>query len=438
MVKRFSTHIALITALLHLAPACVAAEQGGRPLNVAPEGCTYGLFSKDRFAPSPAFPLQTRAPAPQQQSKYAVQVVAGGLEHPWSMAFLPDGDMLVTERVGRLRRVQRDGQLSAPIEGLPPLKVGPPGALWDIVLDPDFATNRWVYFNYFSPPAHGGSTVEQNEKEWNEWLRRSPAERRGVDVGTGHVARARLSNDGSRLEQFTVLVDGVLDGRLRFARDGTLLITSGAPAGAGLPVDGEAQDLTHAFGKVLRVQRDGSIPADNPFLGRKDVRQDIYSYGARDVQGAAIRPSNRVLWSSENGPRGGDEINVQRPGANLGFPLVSYGREYSGAAINGGVTAKEGLTQPAYFWTPSIAPSGMTFYSGHLFPQWQGNLFVAALAGKRIVRLVLDGDRVVAEEPLLLERCQRMRTVNEGPDGALYVLTDEDAGQLLRIVPADS
>ncbi len=433
LIRARAAQLALV-AYFTITP-CIAAEPAEPALNVAPDGCTYGFFSKDRFAPSPAFAQQTRASAPQQSSGYTVEVVAAGFDHPWSIAFLPDGDMLVTERMGRLRRVSRDGKVSAPIEGLPPVKAGPPGGLWDIVLDPDFATNRWVYFNYFSPPANRATTVEQNETQWNEWLRMTPAQRRTVDVGTGHVARARLSSDGSRLEQLTVLVDGVLDGRLRFARDGTLLITSGTPAGGGLPVDDEPQDLSNAYGKVLRINRDGSIPADNPLVGRKDVRQDIYSYGARDVQGAAIRPSNGDLWSSENGPRGGDEINVHRPGANLGFPLISYGREYSGAAINGGLTATEGLMQPAYFWTPSIAPSGMTFYGGGLFPQWQGNLFVAALAGKRVVRLVLEGDRVMAEEPLLLERCQRMRTVNEGPDGALYVLTDEDAGQLLRIVP---
>ena len=433
----------LIPAALSLLPAAlmsvagtVVASDTQVGSSTAPAECKYGFFWKDAFAPAPSFRQQTRAPLPERASEYQVQVVAGGFNHPWSMAFLPDGRVLVTERVGQLRVVDRDGRVSAPIAGLPAMKVGPPGSLWDIVLDPDFASNRWVYFNYFSPPANQPErTAEENARRWADWLKKSPAERRLIDVGTGQVARARLSDDSTRLEQVTNLASGVLDGRLRFAADGTLMITSGAPAGPGSASDGEAQDLTNAYGKVLRVTRDGSIPDDNPFVGRQGIRQDIYSYGGRDIQGAAIRPGSGELWSSESGPRGGDELNLQRPKANLGYPLISYGREYSGAAINGGLTARPGLAQPAYFWTPSIAPSGMTFYSGELFPEWQGNLFVAALAAKRIQRLILEGERVIAEEPLLLERCQRMRAVNQGPDGALYVLTDEDAGQMLRIIP---
>jgi glucose/arabinose dehydrogenase len=411
--------------------SCLAGiSASGEPAN-----CTYGFFWHDTVAPTPAFAGQTRAPAPRSASTYRVEVVAEGFNHPWSLAFLPDGRMLITERIGRLRISSRDGHLSAPIGGLPPMKDGPPGSLWDIILDPDFARNRLVYFNYFSPPKGPALSADEAAQRWQAWLKLAPAKRRGVDVGTGHVARARLSDDGTRLEQVTNLVDGVLDGRLRFAGDGTLFITSGTPAGAGSAVDGEPQDLTNAYGKVLRVRPDGSIPADNPFVGRKGMRPDLYSYGARDIQGAAIRPGSDELWSTENGPRGGDEINVLRPGLNLGFPIISYGREYSGAPINGGLTARAGLAQPVYFWTPSIAPSGMMFYDGAMFPQWRRNLFVAALGGKRIERLVLDGTRVIAEEALLLERCERMRAVYQGPEGALYVLTDEDAGQLLRILP---
>lgn len=421
----------LAVLVMFSAGTCLADTAGtGEPPN-----CKYGFFWHDSFAPQPAFPQQTRAPAPPHSSAYRVEVVAEGLNHPWSLAFLPGGRMLITERVGRLRTVDRDGHVSAPITGLPPMKEGPPGGLWDVVLDPDFASNHLVYFNYFSPPAGPTLSAEDTAQRWQAWLKLDPAGRRSVDVGTGHVARARLSNDGTRLEQVTNLVNGILDGRLRFAHDGTLFITSGTPAGAGLPTDGEPQNLTNAYGKVLRIRPDGSIPTDNPFAGRKDARPDLYSYGARDIQGAAIRPGSGQLWSSENGPRGGDELNLHRPGLNLGFPIISYGREYSGALINAGLTATEGLAQPVYFWTPSIAPSGMTFYDGTLFPQWSGNLFVAALAGKRIQRLVLDGDLVVAEEPLLLERCQRMRAVYQGPEDALYVLTDEDAGQILRIRP---
>jgi len=421
------------TAIL-LGSLCAGISLADAPPG-APAACTYGFFWRDGFAPSPAFPGQTRAPAPARASAYRVEVVAGGLDHPWSLAFLPDGRMLVAERIGRLRTIDRNGHISEPIAGLPAMKNGPPGALWDVVLDPAFARNRLVYFNYFAPPLAPASTVEDEGLRWIAWLRLAPAARRGVDVGQGHVARARLSEDGTRLEAVRNLVDGVLEGRLRFARDGTLLITSGTPAGAGVPTDGEPQDLTNAYGKVLRIRPDGSTPRDNPFYGWQGIRPDLYSYGMRDVQGAAIRPDDGSLWTSENGPRGGDELNRQRPGLNFGFPLISYGREYSGALIDAGLTARDGLAQPVYFWTPSIAPSGMTFYDGALFPAWRGNLFVAALAGKRIERLVLDGERVVAEEPLLLERCQRMRAAYQGPDGALYVLTDEDTGQLLRVLP---
>jgi glucose/arabinose dehydrogenase len=424
---------ARLLLVIMLSSSCLA--EGTDAPGTPPATCQYGFYWKDSFAPVPASPGQTRAPLPERASQYRVEVVAGDFNHPWSLAFLPDGRMLVTERIGRMRVVDRNGRVSPPIAGLPAMKNGPPGSLWDLVLDPDFPHNRYVYFNYFSPPAGPALSPDEAAERWAAWVRFSPAERRGVDAGTGHVARARLSGDTTHLEQFTNLVDGTLDGRLRFGTDGTLFITSGTPAGAGIPSDGEPQDLENAFGKVLRVRQDGSIPADNPFVGRKRARPDLYSYGARDIQGAAIRPGSGDLWSSENGPRGGDEINRHRPGANFGYPIVSYGREYSGSPINGGLTARDGLAQPVYFWTPSIAPSGMTFYDGTLFPEWRGNLLVAALAGKRIERLVLEGDRVVAEEPLLLERCQRMRAVYQGPDGALYVLTDEDAGQLLRVVP---
>lgn len=423
-----------LSASLLVNLVCVASALGDG--GVEPAECRYGFFWKDTFAPQPAFPGQTRAPRSPAVSMYRVQVIAQGLNHPWSLAFLPDGRMLVTERAGRLRVVDRDGRVSAAIDGLPAMKIGPPGSLWDVILDPEFAENRFVYFNYFAPAANRSErTADEEATLWTEWVGKSPAERRGIDVGTGHVARARLSEDATRLEQVTNLVSGVLDGRLRIAPDGTLMITSGAPAGAGTPADAEAQDLTNAYGKVLRVRRDGSIPEDNPFANSNEVRRDIYSYGARDIQGAAIHPATGELWSSENGPRGGDEINVHRPGMNLGYPIISYGREYSGALINAGKTAADGLAQPVYFWTPSIAPSGMTFYSGKLFPDWQGDLFVAALGAKRIQRLVLEGERVVSEESLLLERCQRMRSVTQGPDGALYVLTDEDAGQILRVSP---
>jgi glucose/arabinose dehydrogenase len=200
-------------------------------------------------------------------------------------------------------------------------------------------------------------------------------------------------------------------------------------------VDGEPQDLSNAYGKILRVHTDGSIPADNPFRGREGVRQDLYAHGMRDLQGATIDPRTGSLWTTEHGPRGGDELNRQAPGVNQGFPVISYGREYFAKPIGAGLTSAAGMGQPVYFWTPSIAPSGLTFYSGKRHAAWRGNLFVAAMGAKRLVRLVLAEGRVVAEEPLLVDRCQRLRAVYEGPDGLLYVLTDEDAGQIWRVEP---
>jgi glucose/arabinose dehydrogenase len=430
MLKAIPAAVAVCLAA-SVVPAAHSAEGDFQE----PANCRYGMYWSDTFSPPPAFPGQTRAPRPAAASKIGVDVVATGLSHPWSMAFLPDGSLLVTERGGTLRSVDAQGRISEPLAGLPSMKAGPPGSLFDIALDPDFAHNRRVYIDYFAPPAGPILPPAENVARWQAWLKLSPAERRTMDVGMGHVARAVLSADGRSLEQLTNIVDGNLEGRLRFARDGSLMISSGTPAGGSLPSDLEPQDTGNAYGKVLRVRTDGSIPADNPFVGRAGFRPDLYTYGARDIQGLTMNPATGQFWSSENGPRGGDEINIDRPGSNLGHPLISYGREYSSAPLNGGLTAKDGLEQPVYFWTPSIAPSGLSFYSGARFPAWRGNLFVAALAGKRLERLVLDGERVVGEEPLLLDRCQRMRAVYEGPDGYLYVITDEDPGQVLRIRP---
>lgn len=384
------------------------------------------------YTPTPAFPNQTRAPAPATPSKFEVQVLASGLVQPWSLAFLPDGRMLVTERPGRLRIVSPDGVQSEPIEGLPPIKTIAAEGLHDVVLDPQFARNRTLYFTYYAPlPNDKPPTVEA----WIEWLRLPAGEHEKRPFGYERVARARLSTDGKRLEDVKVILEGG-NRRLVFARDGTLLVAASPPAGGGIPVDAEPQRLENTYGKVLRIRPDGSIPRDNPFAGRTGVRPEIYAYGLRDVEGAALHPRTGDLWTVEHGPRGGDELNIVRAGRNYGFPIVSYGREYSGDLINGGKTAQDGLEQPVYFWTPSIAPSGLLFYTGDLFPEWKGSVFVGAMAGKRLIRLQLEGGRVVAEEPLLVERGKRIRDVRQGPDGALYVLTAEAAGELLKLTPA--
>jgi glucose/arabinose dehydrogenase/polyisoprenoid-binding protein YceI len=383
------------------------------------------------YTPTPAFPNQTRAPAPAVPSKFQVQVLTSGLVQPWSLAFLPDGRMLVTERPGRLRIITRDGVQSPPIEGLPTIKTIAAEGLHDVVLDPGFARNRTLYFTYFAPlPNDTPPTLEA----WIDWLKLPAGEHEEHPFGYERVARARLSADERRLEDVKVILEGG-DRRLVFARDGSLLVAASPPAGGGIPVDEEPQRLGNTYGKVLRIKPDGSIPKDNPFIGRAGVRPEIFAYGLRDVEGATLDPRTGDLWTLEHGPRGGDELNHVRAGKNYGFPLISYGREYSGDLINGGKTAQDGLEQPVYFWTPSIAPSGLLFYTGNLFPAWKGSVFVGAMAGKRLIRLGLDGNRVKTEEALLVERGKRIRDIRQGPDGAVYVLTAEPQGELLRLSP---
>jgi glucose/arabinose dehydrogenase len=350
------------------------------------------------------------------------------------MAFLPDGRVLVTERPGRMRIVEKNGTLSAPLEGLPPIKALGNTGLYDVTLDPDFKRNRTLYFTYFAP-APGQTTEPQPRSVWNAWLEQPHAQREAKRIGIQRMASARLSADSRRLEDVKVLAEGGLDGRVVVAPDGKLLVTAGAIASANLAVDDLPQQMDTAYGKVLRVGKDGKVPADNPFVGKTGVLPQIYASGVRDPQGAAINPWTKELWTVEHGPHGGDELNIIRKGRNYGFPLIGYGREYSNALIHNGATQAPGLEQPAYFWTPSIAPSGLSFYDGKLFPNWRRSAFVGAQAGKKLVRLQLDGDKVVAEEALLVDLCERIRATKEGPDGAVYVLTEAENGRLLRLSP---
>ena len=286
--------------------------------------------------------------------------------------------------------------------------------------DRAFATNRTIYITYTVLPEGSNPAA----------LPRSP--------GVLLVASAKLSLDDRRLENLKVLLNAEgTGGRLIQAPDGTLLVTSTIPAGVGInsiewP---QPQQLTSNMGKVLRINADGSIPKDNPFAGRAGAHPEIYALGFRDVQGVAIHPRTGMLWTSEHGPRGGDEINAVAKGKNYGFPVIGYGREYSGKPINGDKTAQDGMEQPVYFWTPDIAPAGIAFYTGKLFPAWQGDLFVSALAGRSLIRLVLKDDRVIGEQRLLTDLNTRIRGVSEGPDGALYVLTDGNNGTIVRLVP---
>jgi glucose/arabinose dehydrogenase len=408
------------------------ASAGVQAQSAHPEpGASFG----DDYAPTPAFPEQTKVSGPATPSSVAVQVLANGLQHPWGLAFLPDGRILITERPGRLRLLARDGRLSEPLTGLPPIKAIGTKGLQDVALDPHFARNRLVYLAYFAPnPAH---PTPDTEEAFVSWLRLAPAEREANKIGFESVGRGRLSADGRRLEHFRVILAAPSMGvrRLVFARDGKLLIAADAPGAGDLPTGWEPQQLDNLYGKVLRINSNGSVPRDNPFLGRAGVRPEIYAYGFRDPEGATLNPRTGELWTTENGPRGGDELNLVRPGRNYGFPAISYGLDYQGHLLGTGKLQAPGMEQPVYFWTPSMATSGLTFYDGTLFPEWRGDLFLGALAAKRLIRLHMVEGKVKAEEHLLMDRGKRIRDVRQGPDGALYLLTDENPGELLKLVP---
>jgi glucose/arabinose dehydrogenase len=374
----------------------------------------------ESFAPAPQWPGQTRAPKPAKTEAYEVQTVADGIDGAFCLSFLPDGRILLGERPGRIKIVSTDGHVSAPIEGLPANLWAHGQGLFEVRADRDFASNRTIYLSY---------TVLPDGADPGK-----PARYAGVLL----VARATLSADDKRLENLKVLLDAEgTGGRIMQAPDGTLLITSSIPAGPGIHSADwpQPQQLDSDMGKILRINTDGSIPKDNPFVGRAGAKPEIYALGLRDMQGVALDPRTGGLWTSEHGPRGGDEINAIAKGKNYGFPVIGYGHDYNGHAINGGRTSQAGMEQPIYFWTPSIAPAGIAFYTGSRFPAWKGDLFVSELKGQALVRLSLNGDRVVSEERLLTELKTRIRGVAEGPDGALYVVTDGNNGKILRLVP---
>ena len=347
-----------------------------------------------------------------QAGEIIVERVAQGLEHPWSLAFLPDGRMLVTERPGRLRIVT-NGTLSQPLAGLPRIQARGQGGLLDVVLDPGFAQNRTLYLSFAEGRAEGGS-------------------------GTS-VAKARLNTAGTGLEATQVIFRQEPAGttgrhfgaRLVFDREGNLFVTLGDRGN----MSDDAQKLTGHIGKVLRLTTDGKAAAGNPYLGRSDAKPEIWSYGHRNIQGATVHPTTGRLWTIEHGARGGDELNAPQPGRNYGWPVITYGVDYSGLKIGEGTT-KSGMEQPVFFWDPSIAPSGLMFYTGDRFPQWKGNLFTGALAGSLLSRLSMEGERVVGEERLLRDLRERIRDVRQGPDGLIYLLTDSPDGQILRLRPA--
>lgn len=344
---------------------------------------------------------------PSEKGTVEVSTVAEGLEHPWGLAFLPDGRKLVTERPGRLRIVDTDGKLSAPVQGVPEVWARGQGGLLDVAVDPEFTKTPWIYLS-FSEPGEGGA---------------------GTAVARGKLVDGALQDVSVIFRQLPKLDAGQHFGsRLVFDREGRLYVTSGDRGNWDNP-----QLLDKGQGKIFRIERDGSIPADNPYAGRQDAIPAIWSYGHRNVQGAALHPQTGKLWQTEHGARGGDELNVPAAGRNYGWPVITLGVNYSGAPIGSGKGEMAGMEQPIHHWTPSIAPSGLAFYTAERFPAWQGNLFVGALAFQRIVRLELDGEKVVHEEALLTDLGERIRDVRQGPDGYLYLLTDAPKGKLLRV-----
>jgi aldose sugar dehydrogenase len=363
--------------------------------------------------------LPALAQGPQQRFRtekadILVDTVAAGLENPWGLAFMPDGRMLVTEKEGRLRIVSADGGKSPPLAGVPRVSARGQGGLLDVALDPRFADNRALYLSYAEARTGGGS-------------------------GTS-VARARLNTAGTGLEGVQVIFrqepahggGNHFGSRVVFDRAGNLFVT----VGDRFDLRGEAQNPANHIGKVIRIKPEGGAPEDNPFVGEAGRRPEIWSLGHRNVQGAALHPETGELWTAEHGARGGDEINVVRKGRNYGWPVITYGVDYSGAKIGEG-TVKPGLEQPVHYWDPSIAPSGMAFYTGDKFPGWRGSVLVGALRGSLVARLEIGGDRVAREERMLSGLGERIRDVKQGPDGFVYLLTDAADGRILRLRPAD-
>ena len=367
----------------------------------------------------PAFAGQTDAPAQTGGVSFDVLTVAAGLQFPWGMDFLPDGRILVTERGGRLRVVSPGGNLSSPVRGLPAMDARGQGGLLDVALHPDFANNQLIYWTFSEAQGRGN----------------------GTSVARGRLLDGAVDGTTPRVDDAQVIfrqaptLNSTLHfgGRLIWAPDGTLFVTMGDRS----ITEGrmQSQSMDSLIGKIARINADGSVPADNPYVGRTDVPQQTFSIGHRNVQAATLHPGTGELWEVEHGTRGGDEINIVRAGQDYGWPTIAYGIEYSGATITGGLTQTPGMEQPVYYWDPVIAPSGMTFYTGALFPEWQGSLFVGGLATEDLVRLTVEGERVTGEERLLRDVSERLRDVVQGPDDALYLLTDNIRGRILKLVP---
>lgn len=359
----------------------------------------------------PAFAGQTRIAGVKTKSGYEGKVLSNDLKNPWGITSLPDGRFLITEKRGNLRIATASGNLSEPITGLPAVNPKGQGGLLGVTIDPSFTQNRTVYW-VFSENTPAGNLTS--------------------------VAKGRLSGDEKQIENATVIYratpayNGTLHygGRILFDKAGNLIVSTGERS--DLQTRPQAQQLNSGLGKVVRITKEGKPAAGNPFAGNANAKPELYSYGHRNVQGLAMHPTTGELWENEFGPRGGDELNLIKPGKNYGWPTITYGIEYSGEKVGAGITQKQGLEQPVYYWDPVVSPSGMTFYSGNAIPEWNNNLFVSCLSGMHIARLIINNsNKVVGEERLLSGENQRFRDITQGKDGALYAVTDQ--GRLYRI-----
>jgi aldose sugar dehydrogenase len=426
-IRSFAALVALVTSFIlpRISHASAFAEASTSAKATADKSADKQVPVDQRPANNPeqkpAHAGQTDAPEKKSGVAFDVVTVAEGLQNPWGVAFLPGGKMLITERPGRLRVLSADGKLSAPVTGLPAVDARGQGGLLDVALDPAFAKNNIIYWSYAEPAAEQG-------------------------VNNTAVAKGKFVDDAAapRVDDVQVIYHQRpslrsplhFGSRLVFGRDGTLFITQGDRS----ITEGrmQSQKMDSGLGKIVRINTDGSIPKDNPFVGKEGVLPEIWSIGHRNIQSAALHPTTGELWEVEHGTRGGDEINIARKGRDYGWPTIAYGIEYRGGPITGGITQQEGMDQPLYYWDPIIGPSGMAFYTGSLFPAWKGNLFIGGHGTRDLVRLELNGDKVVAEERLLKDlqpKPEAIRDVRQGPDGAIYLLTDGSAGRLMKLVP---
>ena len=413
------TFAALITGITLLLTSC-GSNISNSTDSVATDKTTASVAADttsppvEREAPNtnykPAFKGQTRIAGVKTSTAFEGKVLTNRLKKPWGISSLPDGRLLITEKEGTMRIATLTGSLSSPITGLPPVNASGQGGLLGLTIDPSFSGNRMVYWVFSENTPQGTLTA---------------------------VAKGKLSVDEKKIESATVIYRATpahnsalhYGGRILFDKSGNLFVSTGERS--DLETRPQAQDLNSSLGKVLHITPDGKPAPGNPFLNNANARPEIYTYGHRNVQGLAFHPETGDLWENEFGPRGGDEVNLLHAGKNYGWPTITYGIEYSGEKVGGGITQKAGLEQPVYYWDPVVSPSGMTFYNSDKIPEWKNNLFIGSLSGNHIVRLVIKNNKVVGEERLLADQGQRFRAVIQGMDGALYAVTDE--GRLYRI-----